>query len=108
MNDAGVILMMVVDFDGVVVVELDDDFDELPQADNARAAAATVAIATTLFFLEWLLFKAPNCGLFTSVSCRMAVAIASVPGRGGCMRSPATAASVFATGAGVPVRQYEK
>ena len=80
MNDAGVILMMVVDFDGVVVVELDDDFDELPQADNARAAAATVAIATTLFFLEWLLFKAPNCGLFTSVSCRMAVAIASVPG----------------------------
>ena len=58
-NDAGVILMMVVDFDGVVVVEFDgvvvvellDDFDELPQADAARTATTVMPIAAANFLL---------------------------------------------------------
>jgi hypothetical protein len=83
-NDAGVILMMVVDFDGVVVVGVDDDFDELPQADAATIAPTVITI-TTARFPRWVLLEAPNSGFFTSVSCHIAVAVAaSKPGRGGC------------------------
>jgi hypothetical protein len=41
-------LMMVVDFDGVVVEE-DDDFDELPQADAATRAPTIITITTARF-----------------------------------------------------------
>ena len=42
-NDAGVMLMTVVESDGVVVVGGDDDFDELPQALVARTMPTATA-----------------------------------------------------------------
>jgi hypothetical protein len=88
-NDAGVILMIVVEFDGGVVVEGgDDDFDELPQADAATTAPTVITITTARLPRWWALLEAPNSGFFTQVSCHVAVAVAaSKPGRGSCVRS---------------------
>jgi hypothetical protein len=61
---------MTVDVDGVVVGELDDDFDELPQA-ATRTAPTVMTIAAPRLPLCAALLLAPISGIFTSVSCRM-------------------------------------
>jgi len=45
-NDAGVILMMVVEPPDVVLVELEDDFDELLHADAAITAPTSRTVTT--------------------------------------------------------------
>jgi hypothetical protein len=72
-NDAGVrfTVVGVVPLVGVVGVVLDDDFEELPHADAARTAAATIAIVTTRRLdLLRITRDDPISGFSTSVSCR--------------------------------------
>jgi hypothetical protein len=72
-NDAGVRFTVVGDVPlvGLVGVVLDDDFDELPHAEAARTAAATIAIVTTRRLdLLRITRDNPISGISTSVSCR--------------------------------------
>jgi hypothetical protein len=54
----------------VVLVELDEGFDELPHAERVKATTATVAMAATRVLEKECLFGVPNRESFTSVSCR--------------------------------------